>query len=63
MRLNELWKDLNREFVADVRVNESFFPVLPVPNPFVVPGGFFQVYFYWDSYWILKGRKGLLMIY
>uniref|UniRef100_A0A914ECV7 Trehalase n=1 Tax=Acrobeloides nanus TaxID=290746 RepID=A0A914ECV7_9BILA len=54
-RLNELWKDLNREFVDDVRKNQTHFPVVPVPNPFVVPGGFFQVYFYWDSYWILKG--------
>lgn len=35
--------------------NHTFYPVLPVPNPFIIPGGFFQVYFYWDSYWILKG--------
>jgi len=29
--------------------------VLSVPNRFIVPGGHFQVYFYWDTYWILKG--------
>ncbi|VDK45633.1 unnamed protein product [Anisakis simplex] len=54
-RLNGIWKFLGREFDDKVREKPEIFPVLPVPNPFVVPGGFFQMYFYWDSYWIMKG--------
>ncbi|KAF1749248.1 hypothetical protein GCK72_025715 [Caenorhabditis remanei] len=31
------------------------YPLLPVQKPFIVPGGRFDVYFYWDTYWIIKG--------
>uniref|UniRef100_A0A7E4W1G9 Trehalase n=1 Tax=Panagrellus redivivus TaxID=6233 RepID=A0A7E4W1G9_PANRE len=53
--IHEKWISLSRNFTADVWVNQTFYPVVPVPHPFIVPGGRFQVYFYWDSYWILKG--------
>ncbi len=26
-----------------------------VPNPFIVPGGRFREFYYWDSYWIVQG--------
>ncbi|CAJ0926463.1 unnamed protein product, partial [Mesorhabditis belari] len=64
------WSTLARRFVPDMRHLTTRLPVLVVPNPFIVPGGFFQVYFYWDSYWIIKGLlvsnmtltvKGMLM--
>uniref|UniRef100_A0A914V4B0 Trehalase n=1 Tax=Plectus sambesii TaxID=2011161 RepID=A0A914V4B0_9BILA len=54
-RLNAIWKTLGRRFTEDVRTNPDRHPVMAIPNPFVVPGGFFQVYYYWDSYWIIKG--------
>uniref|UniRef100_A0A0M3HVE3 Trehalase n=1 Tax=Ascaris lumbricoides TaxID=6252 RepID=A0A0M3HVE3_ASCLU len=54
-RLNGIWRSLGRKFDAKVKENPDLFPVLPVPHAFVVPGGFFQIYFYWDSYWIIKG--------
>ncbi|VDK30206.1 unnamed protein product [Gongylonema pulchrum] len=54
-KLNDLWKILAREFVEQVQQTPDRFPVLPVPNAFIVPGGSFQIYFYWDSYWINKG--------
>uniref|UniRef100_A0A915Q1Z2 Trehalase n=1 Tax=Setaria digitata TaxID=48799 RepID=A0A915Q1Z2_9BILA len=54
-KLNDLWKVLAREFVEQVHQTPYLFPVLPVPNAFIVPGGSFQIYFYWDSYWINKG--------
>ncbi|CAJ0608838.1 unnamed protein product [Cylicocyclus nassatus] len=50
-----LWNKLARKFTDDVLLNASFYPVVPVTNNFVVPGGKFQIFFYWDSYWILKG--------
>ncbi|KAL3981404.1 Trehalase family protein [Acanthocheilonema viteae] len=54
-KLNELWKVLAREFVEQVHKTPELFPILPVSNAFIVPGGSFQMYFYWDSYWINKG--------
>lgn len=53
---------LSREFLPDVFENPNSYPVLSVKNRFIVPGGFFQVYFYWDSYWILKGIICILII-
>lgn len=29
--------------------------LLYVPNEFMIPGGRFREYYYWDSYWIIKG--------
>ncbi len=29
--------------------------VLPLPKPFVVPGGRFREMYYWDTYWIMEG--------
>ena len=55
-RLNAIWKSLGRRFTDDVLLNPDRHPVLSAPNPFIVPGGFFQVYFYWDTYWIIKGK-------
>jgi alpha,alpha-trehalase len=26
-----------------------------VPNPFVIAGGRFKEFYYWDSYWIIRG--------
>lgn len=60
-KLNGLWKVLGREFVEQVKQTPDRFPVLPVPNAFIVPGGSFQIYFYWDSYWINKGLLFLNM--
>ncbi|MFH4980608.1 hypothetical protein AB6A40_007317 [Gnathostoma spinigerum] len=53
--LNQIWKNLGREFIPKVHELPHLFPIVPVLNRFVVPGGFFQIYFYWDSYWIMKG--------
>ena len=29
--------------------------LLPLPNPFVIPGDRFREVYYWDSYWIIVG--------
>uniref|UniRef100_A0A0K0DQD5 Trehalase n=1 Tax=Angiostrongylus cantonensis TaxID=6313 RepID=A0A0K0DQD5_ANGCA len=52
--LNFLWNKLSRKFTDDVFHYASFYPIVPVNNAFIVPGGKFQIFFYWDSYWILK---------
>ncbi len=53
--LNLLWKFLGRKIKDDVRENPSLYSIIYVPNPVIVPGGRFREFYYWDSYWIMKG--------
>lgn len=53
--LNQIWKQLGRKMRDDVRINESLYSIIYVPNPVIVPGGRFREFYYWDSYWIIKG--------
>ncbi|XP_031774563.1 trehalase [Apis florea] len=53
--LNSIWKMLGRKMKDDVRVNEELYSIIYVPNPVIVPGGRFREFYYWDSYWIVKG--------
>lgn len=53
--LNYFWMNLGRKMKDDVRVNEHLYSIIYVPNPIIVPGGRFIEFYYWDSYWILKG--------
>ncbi|CAI2358072.1 unnamed protein product [Caenorhabditis sp. 36 PRJEB53466] len=53
--LHDRWKRLARVFTQDVLQNPDMYPLIPVDKPFIVPGGRFDVYFYWDTYWIVKG--------
>ncbi|KHJ91067.1 alpha,alpha-trehalase, partial [Oesophagostomum dentatum] len=39
----------------NVRVRPERYSIIPVPNPFVVPGGRFREIYYWDSFFIIKG--------
>ncbi|XP_018343589.1 PREDICTED: trehalase isoform X2 [Trachymyrmex septentrionalis] len=53
--LNHIWKLLGRKMRDDVRINEQLYSIIYVPNPVIVPGGRFREFYYWDSYWIVKG--------
>ncbi|XP_038065290.1 trehalase-like [Patiria miniata] len=53
--LNDLWKELGRQIKDDVRDNADRYSLMYVNQPFVVPGGRFREFYYWDSYWIIKG--------
>lgn len=55
LHLNRLWKDLCRRVKDDVRINQNRYSLLYVPNNFIIPGGRFREFYYWDSYWIMKG--------
>ncbi len=48
-----LWQVLMRE--KDVVVEGS--SLLPLPNPYIVPGGRFREIYYWDSYFTMLGLK------
>lgn len=54
-RLNELWKLLGRKMKEDVQKHEELYSIIWVPYPVIVPGGRFREFYYWDSYWIIKG--------
>ncbi len=49
--IKSLWKILRRE--ADTAVEGS--SLLPLPYPYIVPGGRFREIYYWDSYFTMLG--------
>ncbi len=49
--INHLWSIQTRK---NLRTDGS---LLPLPYPYVVPGGRFQEQFYWDSYFIMLGLE------
>ena len=51
--IQNLWSILKRE--ADKEVVGS--SVLPLPYPYIVPGGRFREIYYWDSYFTMLGLK------
>ena len=51
--INSLWGDLQRE--ADKNIDGS--SLLPLPYPYIVPGGRFREMYYWDSYFTMQGLK------
>ncbi|XP_037944957.1 trehalase isoform X1 [Teleopsis dalmanni] len=53
--LNGIWKDLGRKMIDDVFKNPEYYSIIPVEHPVIVPGGRFIEFYYWDSYWIIRG--------
>lgn len=51
----KIWPTLARKIKPEIIKDSSKFSLLPVPNPFVVPGGRFKESYYWDSFWIVEG--------
>lgn len=55
MDLNDVWLLLGRQMKKDVRDNSELYSIIPVDNPMIVPGGRFLEFYYWDSYWVIRG--------
>ncbi|XP_072049493.1 trehalase-like [Amphiura filiformis] len=53
--LNRLWKKLGRKIKPDVCDNQDRYTLIYLEQPFIIPGGRFREFYYWDSYWIMKG--------
>ncbi|HUQ96308.1 MAG TPA: alpha,alpha-trehalase TreA, partial [Chitinophagaceae bacterium] len=49
--LEDLWNVLRRN--ADVK--QEYSSLLPLPKPYIVPGGRFREIYYWDSYFTMQG--------
>lgn len=54
-RLNSIWHQLGRKMIADVAINPEQYSIIHVDHPVIVPGGRFREFYYWDSYWIVRG--------
>lgn len=40
---------------ANVTNHPELHSLIPVPNEFIIPGGRFREFYYWDTYWVIKG--------
>lgn len=54
-KLNGIWKTLCRKIDPSIVQHTSRYSLLYVPHHFIVPGGRFREFYYWDAYWIIKG--------
>lgn len=53
--LNKLWKKLGRDIKSEARKGINRSSLVVVEKPFIVPGGRFREFYYWDSYWVVDG--------
>ncbi|KAI8636219.1 trehalase [Parasitella parasitica] len=53
--LNKAWGNLTFEFDDSALCQDCTSSTLPVSRPFVVPGGRFREFYYWDSFFVIKG--------
>ncbi len=54
--INSLWPVLTREKDANAN-NQLQGSLMPLPNPYIVPGGRFGEIYYWDSYFTMLGLQ------
>jgi alpha,alpha-trehalase len=55
-KVNQLWELLGRQVDQDVYENPQRHTLLQLKHPYMmVPGGRFREFYYWDTYWIIKG--------
>lgn len=54
LKVHSLWKNLSRRVADEVSERPDLHTLLPLPNPFVIPGSRFKEVYYWDSYWIVR---------
>ncbi|CAI5452087.1 unnamed protein product [Caenorhabditis angaria] len=54
-KLNGIWKQLCRKIDPSIEQHNSRYSLLYVPHHFIIPGGRFREFYYWDAYWIVKG--------
>ncbi|XP_031837893.1 trehalase [Nomia melanderi] len=53
--LNTIWKSLARKISDDVAKYPQRHSLIYVKNGFIIPGGRFKEFYYWDSYWVIEG--------
>ncbi|CAL8082201.1 unnamed protein product [Orchesella dallaii] len=53
--LHSFWKVLGRKIKEDVKMRPDLYSMIYTTHPVIVPGGRFREFFYWDSFWIMRG--------
>ncbi|XP_006834050.1 PREDICTED: trehalase [Chrysochloris asiatica] len=53
--LHQLWKKLGKKIKPEVLNQPECFSLIYSKHPFIVPGGRFAEFYYWDSYWVMEG--------
>ncbi|NP_001075759.1 trehalase precursor [Oryctolagus cuniculus] len=54
-QLHLLWKKLGKKIKPEVLSQPERFSLIYSQHPFIVPGGRFVEFYYWDSYWVMEG--------
>ncbi|KAI8140238.1 Six-hairpin glycosidase-like protein [Fennellomyces sp. T-0311] len=54
-KIHQYWANLTFEFDTSFLCEGCATSTLPVKRPFVVPGGRFREFYYWDSYFVIRG--------
>ncbi|ELW63221.1 Trehalase [Tupaia chinensis] len=54
-QLNQIWKKLGKKMKPEVLSHPERFSLIYSKQPFIVPGGRFVEFYYWDSYWVMEG--------
>ncbi|KAF6106822.1 trehalase [Phyllostomus discolor] len=54
-QLHQLWKKLGKKVKPEVLHHPERFSLIYSQHPFIVPGGRFLEFYYWDSYWVMEG--------
>jgi alpha,alpha-trehalase len=61
MHIKNLWgvlkRDADMSIVSDTSKASQNSSLLPLPNPYIVPGGRFREIYYWDSYFTMLGLR------
>jgi len=47
-----LWQVLKRDALSDI---SKYSTLIPIPKPYIIPGGRFREIYYWDSYFTMHG--------
>ncbi|MFD2935281.1 alpha,alpha-trehalase TreF [Spirosoma flavum] len=55
--ITDLWQVLTRPTTPHPKPGEQVGPLIPLPKPYVVPGGRFGEIYYWDSYFTMLGLR------
>jgi alpha,alpha-trehalase len=51
----DIWPDLTRSYNGSNNCTDCPTSFIPVNRTFVVPGGRFREFYYWDSFWTIEG--------
>ncbi|XP_005378328.1 PREDICTED: trehalase isoform X3 [Chinchilla lanigera] len=54
-QLHQIWKKLGKKIKPEVLSHPERFSLIYSEHPFIVPGGRFVEFYYWDSYWVMEG--------